>query len=34
MKISKISVVGNGYVGLLLANLFAQYNEVIAVDVV
>ncbi len=34
MKISKIAVAGTGYVGLSLAILLAQHNNVVAVDVV
>ncbi len=34
MKISKIAVAGTGYVGLSLATLLAQHNNVVAVDVV
>ena len=34
MKISKIAVAGTGYVGLSLATLLAQHNDVVAVDVV
>ncbi len=34
MKINKIAVAGTGYVGLSLATLLSQHNEVVAVDVV
>ena len=34
MKISKIAVAGTGYVGLSLATLLSQHNNVVAVDVV
>ncbi len=34
MKVSKIAVAGTGYVGLSLATLLSQHNDVIAVDVV
>ena len=34
MKITKIAVAGTGYVGLSLATLLAQHNDVVAVDVV
>lgn len=34
MKVSKIAVAGTGYVGLSLATLLSQHNEVVAVDVV
>ena len=34
MKINKIAVAGTGYVGLSLATLLAQKNQVIAVDVI
>ncbi|MBO4638360.1 MAG: nucleotide sugar dehydrogenase [Treponema sp.] len=34
MKISKIAVAGTGYVGLSLATLLSQHNEVVAVDVI
>lgn len=34
MKINKIAVAGTGYVGLSLATLLAQHNDVVAVDVV
>ena len=34
MKVNKIAVAGTGYVGLSLATLLAQHNNVVAVDVV
>ena len=34
MIVNKIAVVGTGYVGLSLATLLAQHNDVVAVDVV
>lgn len=34
MKVDKIAVAGTGYVGLSLATLLAQHNNVVAVDVV
>ena len=34
MQINKIAVAGTGYVGLSLATLLAQHNNVVAVDVV
>ena len=34
MKINKIAVAGTGYVGLSLATLLAQHNDVVAVDVI
>ena len=34
MKVSKIAVAGTGYVGLSLATLLAQHNDVVAVDVI
>lgn len=34
MKVDKIAVAGTGYVGLSLATLLAQQNNVIAVDVI
>lgn len=34
MNVSKIAVAGTGYVGLSLATLLAQYNKVVAVDVI
>lgn len=34
MKVSKIAVAGTGYVGLSLATLLSQHNNVVAVDVV
>ena len=34
MKINKIAVAGTGYVGLSLATLLSQHNEVVAVDVI
>ena len=30
----KIAVVGNGYVGLSMATLLAQHNQVVAVDII
>lgn len=34
MEVNKIAVAGTGYVGLSLATLLAQHNDVWAVDVV
>ena len=34
MTVNKIAVAGTGYVGLSLATLLAQHNDVVAVDVV
>ena len=34
MSVNKIAVAGTGYVGLSLAVLLAQHNDVVAVDVV
>lgn len=34
MSKTKIAVAGIGYVGLSLATLLSQYNEVIAVDII
>lgn len=34
MTVNKIAVAGTGYVGLSLATLLAQHNNVVAVDVV
>ena len=34
MTISKIAVAGTGYVGLSLATLLSQHNNVVAVDVI
>ena len=34
MKNYKIAVAGTGYVGLSLSVLFAQHNQVMAVDIV
>ena len=34
MVVNKIAVAGTGYVGLSLATLLAQHNNVVAVDVV
>ena len=34
MEKIKIAVAGTGYVGLSIATLLAQHNEVIAVDVI
>ena len=34
MKVSKIAVAGTGYVGLSLAVLLSQHNNVFAVDVI
>ena len=34
MKVTKIAVAGTGYVGLSLATLLAQHNDVVAVDVI
>ena len=34
MTINKIAVASTGYVGLSLATLLAQHNEVVAVDVI
>ena len=33
MKVSKIAVAGTGYVGLSLATLLAQHNDVVVIDV-